>query len=174
MASWPDGDGAGMCTGSCWPVVSVSAQVVDVSSRGGRGSLGSGRSAGCAIGEGRTSPRLGAMAGIRSRPYPGRAPALAWLPGPSTTRERSARRVFTRSDRNLRAASGACEGVRVRARLGSLTAKSSCDAWFIRPPPLLPRNAGARLCVLAHGCCAFRARPSAGISDIAPRFECCT
>ena len=35
MASWPEGDGAGMSTGSCWPDVSVSAQVVDVSSRGG-------------------------------------------------------------------------------------------------------------------------------------------
>ena len=115
---------------SFWPNVSVSAQVVGVSRRGARGSLGSGRSAGCAIGEGRTSPRLGAMAGIRSRPYPGRAPALAWLPGPSTTRERPSRRVFTRSGRHQRAASGACEGVRVRARLGSLTAKSSCDAWF--------------------------------------------
>ena len=34
MASWPEGDGAGMSTGSCWPDVSVSAQVVDVSRRG--------------------------------------------------------------------------------------------------------------------------------------------
>ena len=122
MASWSDGDGAGMCMRSYWPDVSVSAQVVGVSGRGARGSLGSGRSAGCAIGEGRTSPRLGAMAGIRSRPYPGRAPALAWLPGPSTTRERPARRVFTRSGRHQRATSGACEGVRVRARLRSLMA----------------------------------------------------
>ena len=122
MASWPEGDGAGMCTGSFWPDVSVSAQVVGVSRRGARGSLGSGRSAGCAIGEGRTSPRLGAMAGIRSRPYPGRAPALAWLPGPSTTHVQSSRRVLTRSDRNKRAARGACRGVRVRARLRSLMA----------------------------------------------------
>ena len=35
MASWPEGDGAGMSTGSCWPDASVSAQVVDVSRRGG-------------------------------------------------------------------------------------------------------------------------------------------
>ena len=28
VASWPDGDGASMSTGSCWPDVSVSAQVV--------------------------------------------------------------------------------------------------------------------------------------------------
>ena len=46
MARWPEGDGAGMCSGSSWPDVSVSAQVVDVSGRGARGSLGSGRSAG--------------------------------------------------------------------------------------------------------------------------------
>ena len=86
VASWPEGDGAGMSTGSCWPVVSVSAQVVGVSSRGGRGSLGSGRSAGCAFGEDRTSPRLGAMAGIRGDHVPGGLHALAWLPVPSTTR----------------------------------------------------------------------------------------
>ena len=53
VARWPEGDGAGMCSGSSWPDVSVSAQVVGVSCRGARGSLGSGRSAGCAIGEGR-------------------------------------------------------------------------------------------------------------------------
>ena len=122
MASWSDGDGAGMCMRSYWPNVSVSAQVVGVSRRGARGSLGSGRSAGCAIGEGRTSPRLGAMAGIRSRPYPGRAPALAWLPRPPTTHVQSSRRVLTRSDRNKRVARGACRGVRVRARLRSLMA----------------------------------------------------
>ena len=71
VASWSDGDGAGMCMRSFWPNVSVSAQVVGVSRRGARGSLGSGRSAGCAIGEDRTSPRLGAMAGIRSGRIPG-------------------------------------------------------------------------------------------------------
>ena len=86
MASWSDGDGAGMCMRSYWPNVSVSAQVVGVSGRGARGSLGSGRSAGCAIGEGRTSPRLGAMAGICSGRIPGGLHALAWLPVPLTTR----------------------------------------------------------------------------------------
>ena len=58
----------------------------------------------CHRGRPDVTPELGAMAGICSAPYPGRAPALAWLPGPSTTRERSARRVFTRSDRDLRVA----------------------------------------------------------------------
>ena len=51
--------------------MAVSALLGDVSGRGGSGSLGSGRSAGCAIGEDRTSPRLGAMAGIRSDRIPG-------------------------------------------------------------------------------------------------------
>jgi hypothetical protein len=41
-----------------------------VSGRGGSGSFGSGRTAGCAIGEDRTSPWLEAIAGIRQRPYP--------------------------------------------------------------------------------------------------------
>jgi hypothetical protein len=41
-----------------------------VSGRGGSGSFGSGRTAGYAIGEGRTSPWLEAIAGIRQRPYP--------------------------------------------------------------------------------------------------------
>ena len=113
MASWPDGDGAGMCTGSCWPVVSVSAQVVDVSRRGGCGSLGSGRSAGCAIGEGRTSPRLGAMAGICSGPYPGRAPCPCLAPRTVDDTAQSSRRVRTRSDRYQRAASGAYKGTSV-------------------------------------------------------------
>ena len=126
MASWSDGDGAGMCTRSFWPNVSVSAQVVGVSRRGARGSLGSGRSAGCAIGEDRTSPRLGAMAGIRSGRIPGGLHALAWLPGPLTARERSARRVFTRSDRSQRAASGARKGVRVLRSEGQPVLPGCC------------------------------------------------
>ena len=44
--------------------------------------MGSGRSAGYAVGEGRTSPRLGAMAGIRNGHVPGRLHARAWLPVP--------------------------------------------------------------------------------------------
>ena len=41
-----------------------------MSGRRGSGSFGSGRTAGYAIGEGRTSPWLEAIAGIRERPYP--------------------------------------------------------------------------------------------------------
>ena len=41
-----------------------------MSGRGGSGSFGSGRTAGYAIGEGRTSPWLEAIAGIRQRPCP--------------------------------------------------------------------------------------------------------
>ena len=41
-----------------------------MSGRGGSGSFGSGRTAGYAIGEERTSPWLGAIAGIRQRSYP--------------------------------------------------------------------------------------------------------
>ena len=87
VASWPEGDGAGMCKGSSWPDVSVSAQVVDVSGRGARGSLGSGRSAGCAIGEGRTSPQWSRRGSAAAVSRAG-SNALSWLPGPSTTRER--------------------------------------------------------------------------------------
>ena len=70
MASWPEGDGAGMCTGSFWPDVLDSAQVVGVSRRGARGSFGSGRSAGCAIGEERTPPQWNRRGG-RSDRIPG-------------------------------------------------------------------------------------------------------
>ena len=108
VASWPEGDGAGMCTGSSWPDVSVSAQVVDVSGRGARGSLGSGRSAGCAIGEDRTSPQWSRRGSAATVSRAG-SNALAWLPGPSETRERPARRVFTRSGCHQRAPSGARE-----------------------------------------------------------------
>jgi hypothetical protein len=66
-----------------------------VSGRGGSGSFGSGRTAGCAIGEDRTSPWLEAIAGIRQRPYPrlGSKP----VPAPRTRYEvrASLRRVFT-------------------------------------------------------------------------------
>jgi hypothetical protein len=55
-----------------------------VSGRGGSGSLGSGRTAGYAIGEGRTSPWLEAIAGIRSDHVPGWAPSPCRLPGPVT------------------------------------------------------------------------------------------
>ena len=88
MARWPEGDGAGMSKGSSWPDVSVSAQVVDVSGRGACGSLGSGRSAGCAIGEGRTSPqwsRRGSVcqgcrtAGAYIHTYSGRAPIRLYI-----------------------------------------------------------------------------------------------
>jgi hypothetical protein len=66
-----------------------------VSGRGGSGSFGSGRTAGYAIGEGRTSPWLEAIAGIRERPYPrlGSKP----VPAPRTRSEvrASLRRVLT-------------------------------------------------------------------------------
>ena len=114
VASWPEGDGAGMCKRSSWPDVSVSAQVVDVSGRGARGSLGSGRSAGCAIGEGRTSPRLGAMAGICSGRIPG---GLLPLLG-SPDRRRHASDLPAGFSPARRVASGARKGVRVRANSG--------------------------------------------------------
>ena len=44
--------------------------------------MGSVRTAGYAIGEGRTSPRLEAIAGIRQRPCPRLAPSPCRLPGP--------------------------------------------------------------------------------------------
>ena len=50
--------------------VVVVEEVVRVSGRRGSGSFGSDRTAGYAIGEGRTSPWLEAIAGIRERPYP--------------------------------------------------------------------------------------------------------
>ena len=50
-------------------VVRIEA-VVRVSGRRSSGSFGSGRTAGYAIGEGRTSPWLEAIAGIRERPCP--------------------------------------------------------------------------------------------------------
>ena len=69
--------------------------VVHVSSRIGSGSLGSGRSAGYAIGEERTSPRLRAIAGIRSDRIPGSAQARAGSPDPSRGTCKSQRRAFT-------------------------------------------------------------------------------
>ena len=50
--------------------VVVVEEVVRVSGRRSSGSFGSGRTAGYAIGEGRTSPWLEAIAGIRERPCP--------------------------------------------------------------------------------------------------------
>ena len=68
-----------------WPDKQLNWGVVRVSGRKGTsGSLGSGRSAGYAIGEGRTSPRLRAIAGIRSDRIPGWAPSPCRLPGPVT------------------------------------------------------------------------------------------
>jgi hypothetical protein len=55
-----------------------------VSGRRGSGSFGSGRTAGYAIGEDRTSPWLEAIAGIRSDHVPGWAPSPCRLPGPVT------------------------------------------------------------------------------------------
>ena len=55
-----------------------------MSGRGGSGSFGSGRTAGYAIGEERTSPWLEAIAGIRSDRIPGWAPSPCRLPGPVT------------------------------------------------------------------------------------------
>ena len=55
-----------------------------MSGRRGSGSFGSGRTAGYAIGEDRTSPWLEAIAGIRSDHVPGWAPSPCRLPGPVT------------------------------------------------------------------------------------------
>ena len=55
---------------------------VDTGRKGTSGSLGSGRSAGYAIGEGRTSPWLRAIAGIRGVRIPGLAQARAGSPEP--------------------------------------------------------------------------------------------
>ena len=66
-----------------------------VSCRGGSGSFGSGRTAGYAIGEDRTSPWLEAIAGIRGDHVPGWAPSPCRLPGPVTRYETCLRRVLT-------------------------------------------------------------------------------
>ena len=55
-----------------------------MSGRRGSGSFGSGRTAGYASGEDRTSPWLEAIAGIRSDCIPGWAPSPCRLPGPVT------------------------------------------------------------------------------------------
>ena len=52
------------------------------SGRRGSGSFGSDRTAGHAIGEGRTSPWLEAITGIRHDYVPGWVPSLCRLPGP--------------------------------------------------------------------------------------------
>ena len=72
-----------------WGVVRVSGR------KGTSGSLGSGRSAGYAIGEERTSPRQRAIAGIRSDRIPGLAQARAGSPDPSRGTCKSQRRAFT-------------------------------------------------------------------------------
>ena len=73
----------------------------------GSGSLGSGRSAGYAVGEERTSPRLGAIAGICSGRIPGGL--LAHGLAPQTVSD--TRAIFPQghphSDRNKRVTSGA-------------------------------------------------------------------
>ena len=61
--------------------------------------MGSVRTAGYAIGEGRTSPRLEAIAGIRSDHVPGWLQARAGSPDPSGGYVQVSRR-FHRSDRN--------------------------------------------------------------------------
>ena len=70
------------------------------------GSLGSGRTAGYAVGEGRTSPRLGAIAGISNHRIPGGL--LAHDLAPQTVGDT---RLFPQgdphSDRNSEATSGA-------------------------------------------------------------------
>ena len=67
-----------------------------MSGRGGSGSLGSGRTAGYAIGEGRTSPWLEAIAGIRQRPYPRLGSKPVPAPRTRVTRyETCLRRVLT-------------------------------------------------------------------------------
>jgi hypothetical protein len=66
-----------------------------VSGRRGSGSFGSGRTAGYGIGEGRTSPWLEAIAGIRRRSYPRLgSPSPCRLPGPVTRYETCLRLVF--------------------------------------------------------------------------------
>ena len=75
-----------------------------MSGRRGSGSFGSGRTAGYAIGEGRTSPWLEAIAGIRGDHVPGWAPSPCRLPGPVTRygadgRDRRARAALRRAIR---------------------------------------------------------------------------
>ena len=70
---------------------------------------------------GKTGRHPSGADGDPRRSYPGRAPTpLLGSPDRRQHASDPARRVFTRSGRHQRAASGACEGVRVRARLGCL------------------------------------------------------
>ena len=111
--------GSPVTAGSSWPDVSVSAQVVGVSGREARGSLGSGRSAGCAIGEDRTSPCRAIKPGIRADHVPGSAQARAGSPDPSRGTCKSQRRAFTDTrpqrappaERHLYVRCSACRGV---------------------------------------------------------------
>ena len=104
-----------------------------MSGRGGSGSFGSGRTAGYAIGEGRTSPWLEAIAGIRGDHVPGWAPSPCRLPGPVTRYETCLRRVLTaatatstpRSERQKM-----CAGQGVRGFFPSGSAVSSIGAIF--------------------------------------------
>ena len=72
-----------------WGVVRVSGR------KGTSGSLGSGRSAGYAIGEDRTSPCRAIKPGIRGDHVPGLAQARAGSPDPSRGTCKSQRRAFT-------------------------------------------------------------------------------
>ena len=73
MASWPEGDGAGMSTGSCWPVVSVSAQVVGVSLAVGVAGVWA-AAAPLGVPSGKDGRHPSGADGDPPRPYPGRAP----------------------------------------------------------------------------------------------------
>ena len=100
-ASGPEGDGEGLSSSSYWPPCAASEEVGQDSSRTCLGSLGQRPLRWGAVGEGRTTPWLGAIAGGRERVV-SRADSrpMAWHPGPPATYVQSARRVFTRSDRH--------------------------------------------------------------------------
>ena len=68
-----------------------------MSGRGGSGSFGSGRTAGYAIGEDRTSPWLEAIAGIRGDHVQAGLQARAGSPDPLRGAVRTSARVFTGS-----------------------------------------------------------------------------
>eukprot|EP00964_Phaeocystis_antarctica_P126826 scaffold90498_cov61-Phaeocystis_antarctica.AAC.1 len=69
-AGWPKGAAQVVLGHVLAKHVVVVEEVVRVSGRRSSGSFGSDRTAGYAIGEGRTSPWLEAITGIRERPYP--------------------------------------------------------------------------------------------------------
>ena len=123
-ASGPEGDGEGLSSSSYWPPCAASEEVGRDSGRTGRGSFGQRPLRWGAVGEDRTTPWLGAIAGGRERVV-SRADSrpMAWHPGPPATYVQSSRGVLTRSDRNKHARSdgavSAVCGVRARAGAGS-------------------------------------------------------